>query len=190
MSKAVRRFLFLDRDGVINRMDEGRYVNSLADFEFIEGVLDAMNILTRYFDRIVVVTNQAGVGYGYLKRETLESIHEHMIDAVEAAGGHIDKAYYCPDRVSKGALCRKPNPGMALQAKRDFPEIDFSMAWMVGDMATDIEFGKNLAMKTAFLTNGNNIQDLTDEIDADYYFENLNEFAHWLDDTWKEKFTD
>ena len=177
--KQWTHFLFLDRDGVINSCDDG-FVNKIEDFKFAPRALEALTILSNCFSRIFVVTNQAGIGYGYLSMKELESIHAYMINEVESNGGRIDRVYYCPDRVSKSALCRKPNSGMALLARADFPEVDFQKSWMVGDRESDIEFGARLLMKTVRIAATASLVDMQGEIKADYYFENLIEFALFI----------
>ena len=145
-------FLFLDRDGVINTRIPGAYVTQPAEFIFCDGAVAAIALLTAVFDRIVVVTNQAGVGKGLMTSADLDRVHEKMLDTIAAAGGKIDAVYYCPNKPADKAPCRKPETGMALQAKADFPEIDFETSWIVGDSASDMKFGKKMGMKTALVT--------------------------------------
>jgi histidinol-phosphate phosphatase family protein len=175
--------LFLDRDGVINVFDKRNYVNSPEDFLFFPKALDAFRILATHFDHIFVVTNQAGVGYGYMNKETLHDIHTHMEKQVALAGGRIDRVYYCPDRVSKASPCRKPNGGMAKQAQKDFPAVNFQNSWMVGDMDSDIEFGKRLDMRTVRIVHEDLDSAIKSPIQADYYFSNLFEFAQWVEES-------
>ena len=144
--------LFLDRDGVLNVRTVGDYVKSPDEFVPVEGLGEAMRLLAGWFDRIVVVTNQAGIGKGLMTEADLAAVHAKMMGLVQSAGGRIDKVYYCPHRSDAGCDCRKPTPGMALQAKADFPDIDFANAWLVGDSASDIEFGQRLGMHTALIT--------------------------------------
>lgn len=142
--------LFLDRDGVINNEIRDGYVLNWDMFRFEEGVLPALNTLAAKFSRIVVVTNQRCIGRGLLTEEGLQMIHTKMLDAITSHGGRIDKIYHCPD-LDNDSPCRKPNGGMALQAKADFPEIDFSKAIMVGNTLGDMKFGKGLGMTTVFI---------------------------------------
>lgn len=142
--------LFLDRDGVINNEIKNGYVLSWDMFRFEEGVLPALSSLAKQFSRIVLVTNQRCIGRGLLTAEGLADIHAKMLEAVTASGGRIDKIYYCPD-IDSDSPCRKPNGGMAMQAKADFPEIDFSKAIMVGNTLSDMQFGKNQGMTTVFI---------------------------------------
>ncbi len=142
--------LFLDRDGVINDEIKGGYVLQWDMFRFSDGVLQALGLLHHHFDRIVIVTNQRCIGRGLLTPAGLEDIHSHMLAEIRQHGGRIDKIYYCPD-VNNDSPCRKPQTGMASHAKKDFPEIDFSQAVMVGNTLGDMQFGRNLGMKTVFI---------------------------------------
>lgn len=144
--------LFLDRDGVINTRIPDDYVMSLDEFIFIPGVLNAMKLLSEYFNRIVVVSNQQGVGKGLMTEDMLNNIHKHMISEVKHAGGRIDKVYFCPDLRESRSLMRKPNIGMGLRARKDFPEIRFTNSVMVGDSISDMRFGKRLGMTTVFIS--------------------------------------
>lgn len=145
--------LFLDRDGVINRRTPGDYVRRWDEFSFLPGVLESLPVLAAYFERIVVVTNQAGVKKGLMSANEVNHIHETMLRVVQRHGGRIDRVYFCPDYPTETAPCRKPNPGMAYQAKQDYPEIDFATSVIVGDSPSDMEFGKRLGMYTAFIDN-------------------------------------
>nr|WP_295870961.1 HAD-IIIA family hydrolase [uncultured Chitinophaga sp.] len=143
-------YLFLDRDGVINDEIKDGYVLHPGMFRFSEGVLKAMPLLAQRFERIFVVTNQRCIGRGLLTVEGLAEIHAQMLDTIRQAGGRIDKIYFCPD-VESNSPCRKPNAGMALQAKNDFPEIDFTKALMAGNTLSDMQFGRNAGMQTVFI---------------------------------------
>lgn len=143
--------LFLDRDGVLNKEIVGSYVTSLEEFEFCDGVPRALGFLSDLFGTVVVVTNQRGVGRGLMTTETLRGIHSEMKSGIVAAGGRIDRVYSCT-AINDEDHNRKPNTGMALQAREDFPNIDFHKSVMVGNSLSDMQFGKRLAMHTVFLT--------------------------------------
>ncbi len=166
--------LFLDRDGVINKRPPGDYVKTWADFEFLPGVLDALHILAEKFGRIIIVTNQQGIGKRLMTTDDLQDIQNKMISAVSKHDGRIDAIYYCPDLATTENNCRKPGIFMAELAKNDFPEIDFSKSIMAGDTASDMEFGKNAGMKTVFINSDNSV---LDQVTYDYLFTNLLVFA-------------
>ena len=142
--------LFLDRDGVINHEKYKDYIHTWDEFIFLDGVLEAIKSFSPLFSRIIVVTNQKGVGKGMTKLEDLTIIHDNMKMAIENAGGKIDAIYFCPD-LDENSPFRKPNPGMGLKAKADFPDIDFKKSIIVGNTLSDMEFGRNIGAVTVFL---------------------------------------
>jgi len=168
--------LFLDRDGVINEKLENDYVKDWTEFRFCENALLAISNLSTIFKYIVVVTNQRGIAKGLFSEEQLNEIHEKMLNKVRKSSGRIDRVYYCSD-IDDSSDCRKPNTGMALEAKQDFPEIDFSKAFIVGDSLSDMEFGKKLEMKRVYISRNNNILMNSINIDFDFKFSSLNDFA-------------
>ncbi len=143
--------LFLDRDGVINEENVGSYVTNWEEFKFCDGVMDALKRLNDIFGTIVVVTNQRGVGKGIMSKESLKDINVRMTSAIADGGGRVDRIYACT-AVDNNDHNRKPNTGMAIQAREDYPSIDFKNSVMVGNSPSDMEFGKRLGMHTVFLT--------------------------------------
>lgn len=143
--------LFLDRDGVINRRLVDDYVKSWSTFEFEKEVPQAIATLSSIFGRIFVVTNQQGIAKGLMTEKDLQLIHQQMVVEIERAGGRVDGVYFCPHWAKDHCDCRKPRTGMALQAKQNFPEINFSKSLMVGDSPSDMEMGHQLGMKTVFI---------------------------------------
>jgi histidinol-phosphate phosphatase family protein len=174
----ARWTLFLDRDGVINEEKEQSYIFHYGEFAFYEGSLEALRLLADIFPRIVVVTNQRGVGKGLMTGEDLADIHGKMAAEVTAAGGRIDAIYYC-DSLLDDHSHRKPNPGMALAAQQDLPGIDFSRSIMVGNNISDMEFGRNAGMYTVLLTTTGPAPALPHPA-VDMVFKSLNEFAQSL----------
>jgi D-glycero-D-manno-heptose 1,7-bisphosphate phosphatase len=169
--------LFLDRDGVINTDVVNDYVKSWEEFRFCEGTLQALQILNPLFDRIVIISNQRGVGKGIMTHSTLDLITENMLLTIEENGGRIDKAYYCISLDNQNPN-RKPNKGMALQAKADFPEIDFSKSVMVGNMPGDMWFGRNIGAYTVYIPTRDEEYPEDHTVDASY--KNLLAFAEDL----------
>ena len=142
--------LFLDRDGVINHEKHKDYIHTWDEFVFYDGVQEAIKTFSTIFKRIIIVTNQKGVGKGLTLLENLTEIHNNMKSSIQLAGGRIDAIYFCPD-LDENSPNRKPNPGMGYQAKQDFPEIDFTKSIMVGNTLSDMEFGRNIGAYTIFL---------------------------------------
>ena len=142
--------LFLDRDGVINYEKHKDYIHTWEEFRFYEGVTDALKILSGIFHRLIVITNQRGLGKGLTKPEDLQQIHTNMEYEIVKSGGKLDAIYFCGDLDDTSPM-RKPNPGMGLKAIEQFPDIDPSRSIMVGNTLSDMEFGKNLGAYTVFL---------------------------------------
>lgn len=143
--------LFLDRDGVINEEKIHDYIYNWEEFKFYDGALEAFFIFAQRFNKIIIVTNQKGVGKGLTKIEELNRIHQNLIKSVLAAGGRIDAVYFCPD-LDNNSPNRKPQAGMGFQAVADFPDIDVQKSIMVGNTMSDMEFGRNLGVaKNVFL---------------------------------------
>lgn len=139
--------LFLDRDGVINEKLDNDYVKSIAEFQFLPRTLEALSLLSSCFGTIVVVTNQQGIGKGLMTEADLTAIHQYMLGEVFNHGGRIDQIFYCPGLAESNPSCRKPNTGMAFEAKEVFPKIDFRSSLMVGDSDSDMEFAERLGMQ-------------------------------------------
>lgn len=159
-------YLFLDRDGVLNRHLLGDYVRNWSMWEWIPGALPALKKLSGRFKRIFLVSNQQGVGKGLMSQSDLEDIHQKMQADIIAAGGRIDKIYTCTDLESTHSTDRKPEIGMALQAQHDFPEVDFNRSVMVGDNVTDMLFAQKAHMRAVYITKNlpvpNVVRDITD----------------------------
>jgi D-glycero-D-manno-heptose 1,7-bisphosphate phosphatase len=164
--------LFLDRDGVINKKIDNDYVKQWIEFEFIEGVLDALKFLNTVFGSIIVVTNQQGIGKKLYRIEDLELIHKNMLYEIAYHGGKIDKVYFSPYLKSENHPYRKPGIGMALKAKEDISTINFKQSIMIGDSMSDMEFGRNAGMKTIYIS-----EEISENDKIDFNFKSLNEFV-------------
>ena len=149
-SPLPRATVFLDRDGVINRRLEGSYVRSWSEFEFLPGVTEALRRLAQAGYRLVVVTNQRGVARGQMSDADLSLIHDRMLEEARLAGGPIAAVYYCPHEMGE-CRCRKPDTGLFLEARRDFPDIDFPTSTVIGDSPSDMEAGLRLGCRTVFI---------------------------------------
>ncbi len=168
--------LFLDRDGVLNHQKEGSYIFTWDEFIFYDGALKAMQFFASQFKHIFIVTNQRGVGKELMTEKDLQHIHCSMKKSIELAGGRVDGIYFATEIESP---LRKPNPGMAYEAQKDFPEVDFNKSIMVGNSMSDMEFGRNINAATVFLTTTNPCVTEADErIDAVY--KSLEDFAKAL----------
>lgn len=157
--------IFLDRDGTIN-IDKN-YMYKIEDFEFAEGAVEGLKILYDLGYKLIVVTNQAGIGRGYYTEEDLEKLNAYMEDRLSDAGIKIEKCYFCPHHAEHGigeykieCECRKPKPGMILEGIKEF-NIDPEKSFMVGDKLSDAEAGINAGVTPVVVETG---KEITDEI--------------------------
>lgn len=151
----VTKTVFLDRDGVVNRRPpEGDYVTRWEDFHILPGVVEGIAQLNRAGFDVIVVTNQRCIAKGLMTAADLEEMHQQMSDSLARAGATIDAVYYCPHEVEQSCDCRKPSPGMLLDAASS-RGIDLRASWMIGDSDIDVEAGKNAGCKTARLLTEN-----------------------------------
>lgn len=148
--------LLLDRDGVINVLRPNDYVKTVDEFVFCDGALEALRRLNPCFRRIVIVTNQRGVGRGLMTEADLAEIHDWMLARIREAGGRIDRIYVCT-AVDPADPRRKPNPGMAREVRADFPDIDFARSILVGDSASDLEFARRAGIPAVCLREPDNL---------------------------------
>lgn len=147
----MRKAAFLDRDGVINRKaPEGEYVTRWEDLQILPGVSDAIALLNRAGFCVIVVSNQRCVAKGLITTEDIEALHRRLCEVLARAGATIDAIYYCPHETQPSCHCRKPQPGMLLDAARDH-DIDLGASWMIGDSQTDVEAGKKAGCNTVLL---------------------------------------
>lgn len=169
MNKAV----FLDRDGVINEVLSHRvkFVNRPEELYFLPGVPEAIKKLNAFFDYIFVVTNQGGVGLGFMKEMQLQKIHDHMIAELEKEGAIIQEAVYCPHKPKAGCACRKPNSKLIVDLGKKY-DIDLSQSYMVGDTDTDIIAGKKAGTKGVYLGSSDPL--------ADAIYPNLISAVDWI----------
>lgn len=165
--------VFLDRDGVINRkLPENQYVRNHEEFEILPGVRTAMSILSQLGYLLVIVTNQRGIARGLMDETELAKVHEYMKRRLLERGVLLDGVYYCPHDKDEGCRCRKPRPGMILDASRHLG-IDLDQSFMVGDSDSDMLAAKNAGVR------GVRISLATDD-DAYMTFPSLLEFARYL----------
>jgi D-glycero-D-manno-heptose 1,7-bisphosphate phosphatase len=175
--------VFTDRDGVINR-DSAEGIRRPEEFEFLPGSREALRRLTENGFRIFVVTNQSAVGRGFMTRETLEEIHRRMVAAAQAEGGRIEGIFICPHLPEDGCSCRKPAPGLLLEAQRQH-RIDLSEAVMIGDSATDVECALAAGVGTTVLVRTGNGEEagrvLTSRgLSPDFIADDLSQAADWI----------
>ncbi len=129
--------IFVDRDGVINQ-NRTDHVLAWKDFQFIDDSIKALALLHQAGYQIIVVTNQAAIARGLLSVQDLDYIHQQMMDAIETGGGKVKSVLYCTHLPNADCDCRKPRPGLLLQAAASF-KVDLPNTWMIGDHNTDMQ---------------------------------------------------
>ena len=141
--------IFLDRDGVLNK-NRDDYVKSTKELEIFSNIGKEILKLKMKGFLIIVITNQSVINREIITIKELEEIHSTIQKVLMKSKTNIDKFYFCPHRPDENCDCRKPKPGLILQAMNEF-SIDASKSWMVGDSKTDIQAGEKAGCKTIFL---------------------------------------
>ena len=186
MNNSKHKAIFLDRDGVINV--EKNYVHRVEDFEFTEGIFEFCALVQRLNFRIFIITNQAGIGRGYYTIEEFDRLTEWMLAQFRARGICIAKVYYCPYHPTSGvgeyrkdSFERKPNPGMILEAKREF-DLDLSKSILVGDKDSDLEAGRAAGVMWNLKLSQGGDNSNRDEL----MFTKLSDIAEWIKNSFGE----
>ncbi len=147
----LQRAIFLDRDGVINAPPtSGLYITSPEELQIIDGVPEAIVRFREAGYLVIVVTNQSGIARGVMTHAQVEAVHDRMRQVLAAEGAILDDIFYCPHDDADGCRCRKPKPGMLIEAAVRH-DIDLSRSVMVGDQERDIEAGIAAGCRTAFV---------------------------------------
>lgn len=147
--------IFLDRDGVINKYPgDKKYVTRLKEFRFLPRAKEAIATLHRAGFKTFVVSNQAGVGKGLFSQKALDLITSRMLQGIEESGGKIDAVYYCTHRKEKSCSCRKPQIGLLHIAKKEYPGINFSDSFFIGDTMPDMQTAEAAGCKSILVLSG------------------------------------
>ena len=150
------KFVFLDRDGVINRKaPDGEYVTSLDDIQILPGAERAIALLNHSSRKVIVVTSQRGIALGLFTEADLLAIHKKLQMQLRSCGAHLDAIYFCPHDHGQ-CSCRKPGTGLFERAFRDFPGASPENSVMIGDSDSDIVAGTTLGMKTILVRQHSN----------------------------------
>ena len=168
--------IFLDRDGVLieNRSD---YVRDWSQVKIIPEAIRALSLASIKKYKVVIVTNQSAVGRGLILLKTAQEINQRLINLIREQGGQIDGAYMCPHKPEDGCSCRKPLPGLLLQAAKDL-SLDLQHSWMIGDAWSDVQAGEAAGMRgTILLKTGRGTEQLLqahlEKVTSNLVFENL-----------------
>jgi len=179
----MKHIVFLDRDGVIN-IDSSEYIKNESEFEFIPGSPEAIALLCKNGFHVIVITNQSLIGRKMATQQTLDAIFKKMQEGVKKAGGEIKDIFFCPHTPEDSCSCRKPKPGLILEAQKKY-QIDLARSCMVGDSEKDIECARNAGCsKTLLVKTGNGsaaVKQLAQKgITPDFIGSDLYETALWI----------
>ncbi len=154
----MKQAVFLDRDGVI--IEEVNYLSEPDQLRLIPGAAEAIMRLNESGLPVIVITNQAGVARGYYQEARIQVVHAALSQQLAQVGAHIDRYYYCPHHPTEGlppyrmeCNCRKPKPGLLLQAAQDF-DLDLKRCWVIGDNHSDIALTRSTGCRTILVLTG------------------------------------
>ena len=182
----MNRAVFLDRDGVITH-DPPHYAHKLSQLKLISRSADAIRLLNENGFVVIVVSNQAGIAYGYYQEEDAMLFNQAMKEKLEKDGAYINAIYYCPHHLEAkiegyrvDCNCRKPKPGMLERAEKEL-NIDLKQSFMVGDKWSDIEAGKSAGCKTVMVRTGHGVEELEcNEIECDCVANDLYDAVEYI----------
>lgn len=184
------KVIFVDRDGVINKdpggWTEHSYVTRWEDFHFLPGALEALALLKKSGFRVIIISNQAGVGKKLFTREDLDRVTGKMLSAIHKHGGMIENVYYCVHKKEDNCNCRKPKTGMFEDAIKRYG-INPHETYFIGDSLVDVEAGAKLGIETMLVLSGKTSLDQSRKwvVKPDYIFKDFLEAVRWI--TEKEK---
>ena len=175
--------VFIDRDGTI--IKERNYLKKIKDIELLPGVVEALKILNDTGYKTIVVTNQSGIGRGYVTEKKVIEINAYLVKLLKKKGVKIDALYYCPHAPDAGCSCRKPKLGMIKQAKAKF-NIDLKKSYTIGDHTNDFLLGQNMGGTGIFILTGHGKEELIKiknskgKLKPDAVEQNLLKAVYWL----------
>ena len=158
MNKAV----FFDRDGVINK-ERKDYVKTIDELEIFENIPSCIKQLKKNNYLVIVITNQSAINRGLTDIQKIDEIHTKIQRYLKKFNTQIDAFYFCPHRPDENCLCRKPNPGLIIQASTNF-DIDLQSSWMIGNNDSDVLAGKNAGCKSIKIDSNSDLPSTIEKI--------------------------
>jgi len=175
---AAKAVVFLDRDGTIN--EDADYLSDPSGVVIIEGAGKAIKLLNDRGIKVIVVTNQSGVGRGYFKDSDVEAVNARLKEMLAEDGASIDAIYHCPHRPDEGCECRKPGTALAKRAAKEHGA-DLSRAYVVGDKSSDIGLARNLFAKGVLVLTGKGAKEAQSMIEPpDFIARDLASAIYWI----------
>lgn len=172
----MNKAFFFDRDGIVNKRIIDGYVTNTDEFEIIDEILTIFEMIKSSGHLAILITNQQGIGKGLMSEEDLSNVHDFMQEILEINTGYkFDDIYYCPDLADSGSICRKPHPGMIINAAEKW-NIDLNNSWMIGDSTKDAIAGKNSGCRSILIGNYSQY----DCPEADFIFKSHGELRFYL----------
>ena len=169
------RYVFLDRDGVIN-VERGDYTVSIDEWRWAKGAREGIKMLTDAGFGVIIITNQACIAKGRQTEEGLAMLHAFMLDGIREAGSDILRIYHCPHQTPDNCSCRKPEPGMLFQAAADYG-ISLEATFFIGDTARDMETARRAGAKKILIVNDTNAYQPVEDVETDFRAADLTEAA-------------
>ncbi len=167
---------FIDRDGTL--IEHVEYLHEPEKLKMLPGAIDGLKLFKEAGFRLVVITNQPGIGLGYFTKEQFFIVNRELLRACSKAGVGLDKVYFCPHNEAEKCACRKPGTAMIERAVREL-NLDLPASVMIGDIAIDIQLGKNAGCSTIQVGTGIGMQN-TSSVAPDYFARNVLEAAQWF----------
>lgn len=173
----MKKAIFLDRDGTINV--DVDYLHEPEKLKFIDGAIEALALLKKQGYRLIVISNQSGVGRGYFGVQDVVRLHEYMNCILQEHNAAIDAFYYCPHVEQDRCACRKPRTGLIERAAAEW-DIDLSCSYMVGDSEKDVMTAINAGCRYGLVLSGHVVSDALQKKYKDRLYKNLWEFARHI----------
>jgi D-glycero-D-manno-heptose 1,7-bisphosphate phosphatase len=161
--------IFLDRDGIINK--EINYLHKIDEFEFIDGIFDSCLFLINLGYKVIIITNQSGIARGYYTEKDYQKLTQWMLRKFNEKNIKILDIFHCPHGPDSTCFCRKPKPGMFLEAKSKY-NINMKKSWMIGDKETDILAANSAGISNTILLIDNSSKDLT-KSESDFFINSI-----------------
>lgn len=158
----LRKAIFFDRDGVLNK-EKKDYVKTISELEIFPSIVEPIKKFNKKGFLIVVITNQSAINRGLTTEQNVSDIHAQIQEFLKKNGAHIDSFYYCPHKPDESCMCRKPKPGLILKAANDL-KINLKTSWLIGDNETDIQAATAAGCKSFKINSSSELEDITQKI--------------------------